>query len=154
MGFAIILIGSDSMVKVKSLEEAKKNLEDIVPVIGKRYERGIKRAKPWKEGALAGQALYEEKMTNPDILKRRAKRIETMTDEDWRRPALELGVRNIGPGLKAKIDKWAGRWAPYRSALEAVELPPKTADPEANIDNRLKPIVRALVEKKKELLGG
>jgi len=142
------------MVKVKPLEEAKKNLKEITTVIGSRYARGIERAKSWKEGSLAGQELFVAKMTNPEILARRAKRIESMTDEDWKKMARDLGAKRIGPGLAAKVDKWAARWAPYRSALEAVELPPKSPDPMANIDNRLKPIVEALVNKKKEILGG
>jgi len=40
--------------------------------------------------------------------------------------------------------------APYKAALEAVDLPQKTGDPMTNIDQRLKPIVAALVAKKEE----
>jgi hypothetical protein len=40
---------------------------------------------------------------------------------------------------------------PYREALVAVELPPKVADPMANLMNRAGAVVKALVDKKKEI---
>ena len=51
------------------------------------------------------------------------------------------------------LEKRKKNYEPYRAALEALELPPRTADPMVNIDNRVKAVVKTLVEKKKELKG-
>jgi len=114
---------------------------------------GIERTVGFKEAALAGQELYEAKMADPVVLARRAKALERITDADWKTPSLTKGVPRIGPGVTAAVDKQARNWSPYRAAIEGVTLPPKTVDPMANIDSRLKPIVAALVAKKREILG-
>jgi len=142
------------MVKVKSLEEIKAHYRAGATVAPTRYKEAVARA-TWKEQAASADAeeLFKARMAEVIAEERRRKGIEKVTDEDWRRPAIEKGAARIGPGMTAAVDKQASRFAPYRSALEAVTLPPKTPDPMANVDNRVKPIVTALVEKKRELLG-
>jgi len=140
------------MVKVKSLEEVKSRYKGAISEAARRYAEAAPKI-VWKEQALAGQKLYEDRMRDEAVLKRRAKAIEKVSDEEFRRAVIQKGVGRIRSGMEAAVDKQAANWAPYRAALEAVTLPEKTTDPIANIDNRVKPIVEALVKKKKELLG-
>ena len=141
------------MVKVKPIEEAKTNYKSAATFAPTRYEAGVRRATGVIEAAIKGQELYEAKMSDPAVLARRAKALARLSDEDWRKAALEKGKERIGRGMAFGAEKWAKEWRPYAEALAALELPPRSVDPMANIDNRLKAVVSTLVEKKKEIKG-
>ena len=141
------------MVRVKSAEEIDRKFREAIPRVPTAYKTGVQGTRGWKEKAIEGQDLYEERMRDPAVLSRRRAGLEGVSEEEWKRNAADIGATRIGPGMLANAAKRKVKYEPYRTALESVELPPKTADPMANIDNRAKPIVAALVEKKKELLG-
>ena len=141
------------MVKVKPLSEAKEKFKSAAAFVPARYEAGVKRATGVIDASIKGQALYEAKMSDPAILARRAKALARLTDEDWRKAALEKGKARIGSGMLAGADKWEREFKPYADALGALALPDKTPDPMANIDNRLKAVVKTLVETKKRIKG-
>jgi len=140
------------MVYIIPLTDAKTHFEEIIPKIPDRYEAEVKRA-VWREPAIAGEDLFKDAMSVVIAEEKRKKGIEKLTDENWRSLTIEKGKPIIGTRIRAKLDEWATNWSPYRGAIEAVELPAKVIDWEANIDTRVKPIVKALVEKKKELAG-
>jgi len=140
------------MVKVKPESEAKKNYEDSTALVPTRFEAGVKSA-TWQSEAKAGQDLYEAQMARPEILARRDKGIDKVSDEKWRTTTVEKGKSIIGSRMKAASDKQITNFRPYREVLTSVDLPPKTADPMANLMNRAGAIVKALVDKKKELEG-
>jgi len=140
------------MVKVTSAEEAKKRYEQAASIIPDRYKAGISAVVGWKEAALKGQKLFEEQMRKEEVLKRRAGAISKLDEnKDWKNRALEKGAAIIGEAIRKSVEKQAEKWAPYREALEKLTLPERSADPMANIDNRLKAVVKTLVEKRKEL---
>jgi hypothetical protein len=142
------------MVKVTPVEDAKESFKEILPKIPDRYTRKIKKAK-WKEAAISDEAeeLWKEKVVEAAEKRRRKARLEKVSEEEWRSLAANLGAKRIKESLEGRIDKWAANWKPYAEALANTELEPKTADPEENIDRRVKPVVKALVNKKKEILG-
>jgi len=141
------------MVKVKSLEEISNRYKEAASLVPGRYKRAVEKVTDWKERALAGQTLYEEKLADPTIRARRAKAIEKVSNEDWRKNAADIGAKRIGEGMRAKVDKHKAKYKPFRDALAALTLPEKVADPMANIDNRLKAVVSTLIETKKAELG-
>ena len=141
------------MVRIKPREVLKKRYQDAVRFVPARYKEGIQAVTGWKESALAGQKVYEEKMSNPEVLARRAKAIERIEEAEWKKNALELGAKRIGEGMAKKVDKWDREWAPYHDVLASLELPARSADPMENVDNRVKAVVKALVDKKKEIKG-
>lgn len=138
------------MVKVKPESDAKKNYEDSTALVPGRFEQGVKQAS-WHDAALEGQDLYVTQMTNSEILARRTKGIDKVSDEAWRRDAINKGKNIIGTRMKDASGKQVENFRPYRAALESVDLPPKTADPMANLMNRAGAVVKALVDKKKEI---
>jgi len=140
------------MVRVKTVETARAHLEAAIAVIPARYREAVKVA-VWKEPAIAGEELWGAAVSAAAAERRRAKGIEKVTDDEWRRLADVKGGARIGPGIREGLPKYERNWAPYRAAIEATEIGPKTIDPLANVDNRVKPIVSALVAKKKEILG-
>lgn len=141
------------MVKIKPLEEISKRYDEAASFVPARYKRAVEKVSDWKTPALEGQELYDTKMSSDEVRARRGKAIEKMSNEDWKKPAVELGSRRIGTGMKAKVDKHKKKFAPFHSALSALELPKRSASWEENIENRLKAVVSTLVAKKKEILG-
>ena len=141
--------------KVKPIEDAKANIESAAATIGPKYTRGVQTGKPWKENAAssAAESLYNQRMQEVLANQLRQKGIERVTEEDWRTPALNKGAQLIGPAFRLSKDKWARNTAPYLSVIANTQIAERTTDPMANIDGRLKPIVQALVDKKKEIRG-
>jgi len=138
------------MVRVKSEADSKKNYEDSTVLVPARFEAGVKGA-IWQSPASEGQALYESQMMRSEILARRKKGIEKVSDESWRRETIDKGKGIIGTRMKNASDKQVVGFRPYRDVLTAIDLPAKTADPMANLMNRAGAVVQALVNKKKEL---
>ena len=110
------------------------------------YKSGIERTTNWKEKALNGQGLYEQQMQNASVLRRRAVALERVSEADWKNKASNLGSMRIADGMRNGAEKQAQNYEPIANALRSVELPERSADPMANIDNRVKPIVRAMVQ--------
>lgn len=142
------------MVKVTPVEDAKESFKEILPKIPDRYMRKIKKAK-WKEAAASdeAEALWKAKVLEAAEKRRRKAKLEKVSEEEWRNQAINLGSKRIKESLERRIDKWAANWKPYADALAALELEPRSADPEDNIDKRVKPVVMSLINKKKEILG-
>jgi hypothetical protein len=141
--------------KVKPLTDAQKNIEDAAGTVGARYTRGIDTGKEWKgnAGSDAAETLYGQATAEAISAKRRQRAIMSRNEDDWKTPAKGKGARNIGPAMRDASGKWVKNWGPYGQALSSVNMAEKTTDAMANIDGRLKPIVEALVAKKKELKG-
>ncbi|UTU47204.1 Conserved odinarchaeal virus protein [Huginn virus] len=140
------------MVKVKPLDQIKARYQGAIAEAARRYAEAAPTIE-WQAAAKAAQKLYEQKMSDPTVLARRAKGIDKVTDSAFRQAIISKGVTRINAGMAGAVDKQAANFAPFKAALEAVTLPEKTTDPLANIDARVKPIVKALVDKKKEILG-
>lgn len=134
------------MVFVPSAQERKQKYLNSLGVVPGNYKAGIERTSNWKESALNGQALYEQQMQNAQVLRRRAVALERTSEADWKSRASNLGSVRIADGMRNGADKQTQNYEPIAQALRGVSLPDRTADPMANIDNRVKPIVRAMIE--------
>jgi len=137
-------------MKVKSASQAQANYTSAAALVPARYEAGVSTA-DWQAKALDGQTLYVAKLQDPEVLARRAKNIGKVSDSDWRSNTITKGRGIIGARMTAAAPKQQANWAPYRSALEAVTLPPKTADPMSNLMNRAGAVVQAMVNTKKSV---
>jgi len=72
------------------------------------------------------------------------KGVQATSNEVWRAKAL-AAADLIPTRLRARLDVWQATWGPMYEQVQAAvrNLPPKTADPMANVDARVKPIVQA-----------
>ena len=134
---------------MKSLERIKANYKGAAGTAAARYKEAIPGI-AWQAAAIAGQDLYESQMRDPEVLARRGKNITKVSDASFQSAMEKKGAPVIGARMSDAADKQAANFAPYKAAIEAVALPDRTADAMTNIDQRLKPIVAALVAKKKE----
>lgn len=133
------------MVNVKSQAERQANYENAIGAVPAKYQRGIQATQGWKEAAIQGQGLYEQRMQDQEVLSRRARGLEKTNEQEWKNRAATIGGSRIGEGMRANAAKQAANYEPIAVALRGVNLPPRSADPMANIDNRVKPIVQASV---------
>lgn len=133
------------MVKVKPLATIEKNYKDAAGLAATRYRDSIPTV-VWQAAAIAGQDLYVQRMSDPEILARRAREITEVSDTAFRAALLEKGAPVIAGRMAAAAPKMAQGYAPIRSALESLTLPPRTGDAMQNIDNRLKPVVQTMID--------
>jgi len=143
------------MVKIKSSADIAKNYTDAIGRVPAAYKAGVSRTTDWAEKASsdAAESLYAEKIAESVAAKRRQKAVSAVSNAEWQTMASGPGATRIGQGMSANAGKRTRNFEPYRSAIEGVSLVAKTADPMSNIDNRVKPIVAALVATKKGIKG-
>jgi len=143
------------MVKIKSSAEIAAKWEGAIGRVPAGYKAGVGRTTDWAEKASSEEAetLYATKIAESVAAKRRQKAVSMVSNEEWKKQASEKGAARIGAGMTAAKAKRTSNFEPYRSAIEGVSLPAKSADPMANIDARVKPIVSVLVETKKGIKG-
>jgi len=134
---------------VKPLEEAKRRWEQITSGKAGEYARGIETTtKNWQANTLAAVGAYEQGVQQAVANKSFEKGVKRITNEDWKAKAMDLGQRRFADGIRANVDKWAKKWAPYRETLAAITLPPRRAAGDVANYERVKIIGMKLHEKK------
>ena len=136
-------------MQVKSQSDIRKNFEQSTTIVTERYKTGVAGAE-WKDEALAGQDLYTARMQDPNVLARRTKGINKVSDDQWRSATATKGAPVIAARMKDASGKQAANFEPYRQLLESITLPAKTTDPMQNVVNRVAPIAVAFANKKNE----
>lgn len=144
-----------TMVKIKSAGQIDANYKAAIGRVPGAYKAGVMATTDWQEKASSAEAedLWKEKIAEAAAANRRQKAVSAVSNADWQGKAANVGAARIGSGMSANADKRTRNFEPYRSAIEGVSLPARTADPMANVDARVKPIVSALVETKKGIKG-
>lgn len=126
---------------------ARDNLESCLSTIEPRYRQGVESA-DWVGPTTSQQSEdnYRSGIDEAISADRRRAGVRRAGDQGYKDGALGKGARNIVPGIRANLDKYLSNVGPSMARVEAAKrgLPPKTRDAETNIDQRLKPIVRAL----------
>ncbi|GAG60168.1 unnamed protein product [marine sediment metagenome] len=143
------------MVKIKSAGQIDANYKAAIGRVPGAYKTGVMGTSDWQEKASsdAAESLYAEKVAEAVAAGRRKKAVSAVSNAEWQGAAANVGAARIGAGMTAGAGKRTSNFEPYRSAIEGVTLPARTADPLANVDARVKPIVSALVETKKSIKG-
>ena len=139
---------------VKTLEEAKKHLDEAAAFIPARYEEGVKKG-TWKDAAIKGEEAFKATMSAVISEERRKKGITASSDDIWRNGAVEKGRPIIGTRIKGALDKYEKNFGfVYKKVTDEIpKLKPRTIDPMTNIDTRLKPLVDVMIKAKKERRG-
>ena len=138
------------MVDTKSLEQTRANWEGAIGRVPAAYSAGVTNAKDVIAKGIAAEDLYAARTQEAIQNKSRAKGLAKVSDEQWRAAALEKGAARIGTGMNAAKQKFATGMSEVLATIQSVTLPPRTSDPIANVDNRVKPIVAALANLKRK----
>jgi hypothetical protein len=141
--------------KMKALDLAEKNYTGAASSVPQKYKDGINAGKSWKDNAQSAGAeqRYQDAMTRVIQNRSRVRGLEQVTESDWKSAALDKGAAQIGTAMQKSGTKWHKKYQPYHDTVANVDMAEKTSDAMANIDGRLKPIVQAQIEKKRELKG-
>lgn len=143
------------MVKIKSASEIDVNYKNAIGRVPAAYKMGVQRTSDWQEKASSesAEANWNAGVQEAASAKRRQRAVSQVSNADWQNAAANKGAQRIATGMQAGADKRTRNFEPFRSAIEGVSLPDRTTDPIANVDNRVKPIVSALVDTKKSIKG-
>jgi len=140
-------------IVMPSAEDIAKAWEEAIPRVPAKYLDRVEKTVGFKERALAGEDTYKAVMEQVLREGRRAKGLERISDEDWKRGVREKGAKRIADGMKIGATKRKAKYEPFRAALHGLEIPEKGPDPVENARTIVPLIVEALVRKKRELLG-
>lgn len=133
----------------KPLEEARANLDASISLIPDRYISGINRA-DWvgPAGSDAAEKNFGDAMAKVISSKSRATGVKRAGNESWRGGAIDKGAPVIAQRMRASLDLWTENFGKVYTAVLRVlpGLKPRTLDPMQNIDNRVKPVVKAAMD--------
>jgi len=132
------------MVDTKSNEQTQANWEGAIGRVPAAYTAGVNNAKDVIAKGVAAEDLYAEKLQASIASKKRARELGKVSDEDWKNATRSKGAARIGPGMTAAKSDYREGMGVVLDTIRSVSIPKRTADPMANIDNRVKPIVAAL----------
>lgn len=136
----------------KTIDEAAKHLGESVSVIPGRYKEATGKAS-WEDPASSPQAEanYSAGVSEAIAEGRRVTGIHAAGDTKYRKGCAEKGAPVIGGRITAALSTYRTEFSPILGAMNAASdaAPPRTRDPMANIDARLKPVVAAAIAAKK-----
>lgn len=135
------------MVETKSLADTKAAWEAAIGRVPEAYKRGVEGTSNVIEKSKAAEDLWAARVQEAASRRAREAGLADVSDADWKKAAIEKGAARIGAGMNASKEKFGRGMGEVLSTLQGVSLPARTADPLANVDNRVKPIVSALVER-------
>ena len=133
---------------MRTIQQATANYKASVATVPERYKQGVAGA-DW-----AGAVRRPETQANWSSGVQRAaadgsytRGVTSVSNEEWKRAAETKGAASIGQAMSMSADKYNRKFAPILDAMNsaAASLPPRTGDPMANIDARLKPVVNAAI---------
>ena len=138
------------MVNVKPQSEITENFLAGASRAPAKYKKGVMRA-DWHTAASSeeAEANYGAGVSEAVANKSRQRNIQSVSNADWQRGAATTGAERIGRGMANAAPKQAAKWAPYRSFLEGVSLPPRGRNATENVQNRLIPIAQGMQDLKK-----
>lgn len=137
------------MVKTKGSAQATANWEGAIGSVPAKYKTGVQGADNVIEKAIEAENLYAAKVQEAISKGSRVKGLQKTSTAEWKAKALSKGAARIATGMTESKDKFARGIGEVISVIEGVSIAPRTADPMANVDNRVKPIVAALAAMKK-----
>lgn len=138
------------MVFVKPQAEITKNFVDGASRAPAKYKLGVNRA-DWQGPASSEEAESNFAAGVQDAVARKTRQsgVQKVSNEEWKRQASDKGAARIGPGMAASAGKQAANWAPSRSFIESITLPPRTRNATENITNRSIPLAQGLQDLKR-----
>lgn len=137
------------MVDTKPLAQVQKNYDDSIGSVPGKYAAGIQVARDWQGEAIKAEELFAQKMQEAISAKRRAENIAKVSNSEWKTAAADKGAKRIGAGMTAAKAKFGKGISEVLTVIQGVSIAPRSADPMANVDGRVKPIVAALAAMKK-----
>ena len=128
----------------KSPSAATENWNASIGRVAGAYKKGVEAATNVIERSKAAEETWKAGIQAAAARDARRKGLEKVSDADWKKAAVDKGAARIGAGMTAGKEKFARGISEVIGVLQGISLPPRSIDPEANVDARVKPIAREL----------
>ncbi len=138
------------MVKTKGIGATMANWTGAIGGVPAKYKAGVMAATDTIEKAIAAEELYAAKTQEAIANKSRVKGLQKTSTAEWKQRASDIGSARIASGMTAATDKMQRGMTDVLAVIEGVQIAERTADPIANVDGRVKPLVRALYDHKRK----
>lgn len=114
------------MPPVKSLDRISEKWARVVAVSQPDFEAGVQNPrKDWKTETLAAANNYAAGVSKAITEKRFDKGVALAGTDKWRDRALSVGVGRWLEGVRVSRSNYEAGFAPYRTVIERVTLPPR-----------------------------
>lgn len=132
----------------KNISQAEANYAQSTSLVPERIRSGVKGA-DWigKAGSDSAEANFKASMTQALANQSRKKGVMASSNQQWEQQTAAAADR-AATRMSEEKAKYASRFAPILSAMNSAAdaTPPRTTDAMANIDRRLKPVVKAAMD--------
>lgn len=137
------------MPAVKSLDRISKKWARVAQASQAEYEEGVRNPrKNWAEETAAAEQRYEQGITQAISQKRFGKGVRAAGQEKWQRNSVEKGPQRWANGIQLSQDNYERGFAPYRSVIEGITLPPRGPKGDPKNIQRVSAIADALHKEK------
>jgi hypothetical protein len=143
------------MAAIKQLEHSADKWTRRAGVAGPDYQAGVSNPRsPWAAAASAADGIYRQAVTAAANAGRYQAGIRRAGDERWRTNAMAKGPGRFAEGVQLAQGEWQRGFAPYQSAVSALQLPARgPAGSPANLQ-RVAAVAQALRAVKERAGGG
>lgn len=142
------------MAFIRSIDQISRKWATVTPGRTEDYRQGVENPrKDWGTATAAAEGAYEAGVSQAIAKKRFGKGVKAAGTETWKEGAVKKGTARWGPGVAIAQDKYSRNFAPFRDAIERVNLPPRYARRDPRNLARVKAVVDALSAAKEARLG-
>lgn len=134
------------MANIRSIEQISRKWATVTPQRTADYEAGVKSPKKdWETATAAAEDSYQAGVNAAIAEKRFGKGVHKSGTEKWQKGAIQKGVPRWGQGVAIAEPQYAAGFAPFRDAIERLNLPPRYARRDARNINRVKAVNDAMI---------
>lgn len=137
-------------IRVKSAADIAAKWSRVSAQRDQDYKDGVSDpGVEWARAAAAAEETYVAGVTEAAGRNAFSKGVNKAGDEKWKRKTIEIGTTRWSPGIRAAVQDFETGFAPFRDALERIELPPRAPRGDPRNLERVAAVARALAEVRK-----
>lgn len=137
------------MAEIKSMSQIRDKWQRVTPGRTEDYTLGIKNPRrDWAEETAASEDNWKAGIDAAHQKKMFGKGVKKAGTAKWREKALAKGPGRFAEGVYLAGDDYQTGFEPYRKAIEAVDLGPRFPRRDPRNLERVRRVVKALVDEK------
>jgi len=137
-------------IRVKSSADIAAKWARVSPGRDTDYREGVSDPSvQWARAAGASAETYNAGVQDAITRGAFAKGVSAAGDEKWRRKTADVGTQRWAPGIRSAQTDFETGFAPFRDALEKIELPPRAPRGDPRNIERAAMVARVLAERRK-----
>ncbi len=137
------------MAAIRSIDRIAKKWATVTPGRTPDFEAGVREPRTdWAQATKAAEPAWKSGVQGAIAAGSFGKGVTRAGTPAWQEATLAKGVARWGPGVTLAEDKYARGFAPFRDAIERVNLPPRGPRRDPRNLERVRLIVEALVKTK------